>query len=126
MNKINFTELRDKAVVKWNADIPRIEGYIKSAGDLPHNQFMWDTIVWQEILMYMMMERPVEFEDFQFIVDRRGLDENMKNYLKEMLIFLGIGNYLNINESVENPQTAAVLRDAEKRAQLVEKGDKRA
>ena len=112
-------ELRKMAADKWNDDIPRIEAFIKDSPEKQHAAFMWDAIVWQEILMYIFMKRQVEFDDFHLIVDRRGLDANMASYLKEMLIYLGIGDIFVNSDSVA--MAKAVLEAAERKAQEVER-----
>lgn len=87
-------ELRALAVEKWNADIPTLDKYILEAEDKTYEYFMW-TLVWQEVVMYILLYRQVEFEDFQVIVDRRGFNEIQTAYLKEMLIHIGIGEILS-------------------------------
>lgn len=101
-------ELRELAIAKWNEDIPRLEQLILATEDQGHEYFMW-TLVWQEIAMYILLGRQVEFEDFQIIVDRRGFPDVQKSYLKEMLIHIGIGEILS--------GQAAVLEAAEQKAQ---------
>lgn len=101
-------ELRELAVAKWNADIPMLDKYIMEAEDKGREYFIW-TLVWQEIAMYILLNRQVEFEDFQVIVDRRGFNDLQKAYLKEMLIHIGIGDILS-------GQSVAVLDAAERKA----------
>jgi len=107
-------ELREAAVAKWNADIPMLDNYIRevAAEDATHELFMWG-LVWQEVVMYILLDRQVEFEDYQIIVDRRGFNEKQRMYLKEMLIHIGIGEILS--------GQAAVLEAAEKKALEAEK-----
>jgi hypothetical protein len=105
-------ELRELAVAKWNVDIPLLNKYILEAEDKGRECFMWE-LVWQEIVMYTLLQRQVEFEDFQIIVERRGFNEAQKTYLKEMLIHIGIGDILS-------GQLPAVLEAAEKKAQEAE------
>jgi len=105
-------ELREAAVAKWNADIPMLEKHILDAEDKDNEFFKW-AILWQEVVMYILLDRQVEFEDYQIIVDRRGFNEKQRVYLKEMLIHIGIGEILS--------GQAVVLEAAEKKALEVEK-----
>lgn len=108
-------ELQKLAVEKWNKDIPRLQKYLENIieryGELSAKDVLDVQLIWQEILMYIMLGREVELEDYQIIIERRGFSEFISNYLKEMLIEIGIGNLL---------KTDPVIDAAEKKAQEVE------
>lgn len=71
-----------KAVDKWNRDLHIITKNIHSPEDL----FKWDQLVWQEIDMYIRLNK---VEDFSYICDRRGFNNEQRAYLKEMLEYMG-------------------------------------
>lgn len=79
-----------KAVIKWNNDLPEINKKIKNEDDY----FKWNQLVWQEIWMFISLAEQVTEDDFLWICDRRGFTKDMANYLKEMLIHVGIGKSL--------------------------------
>ncbi len=80
----------NKAIKKWNKDIGSIKIYMKlSQKDDPY--FYWKQLVWQEIDMYIKLGEQVTKEDFNCLIKRRGFDKYMINYLREMIIYVGLG-----------------------------------
>ncbi len=76
-----------KAADFWNSRIewlnPRIDA----------DEFKWSQLVWQEIAMWAAMAEPVTKEDYDFIVHRRGFNEEQKQFLSEALIEMGIKGF---------------------------------
>lgn len=83
----------DKAIKKWNRDIEIITTYINTCQkDNPY--FYWKQLVWQEINMYIRLDEQVTKKAFQCLVKRRGFDKYMVNYLREMIIYVGLGKII--------------------------------
>ena len=82
---------RIKFVKRWNNDLDYIWEETKKTKD---GHFKWRQLVTQEIEMWINLKEQVTPEDFSFICQRRGFNEAMKKYLKNMLIYLGIGKRL--------------------------------
>ncbi len=80
----------EKAREKWNKDVNIIINYINSSKKKDAT-FYWSQLVWQEITMYIKIGEQVRKDDFNWLVNRRGFDKDMINYLRNMLIYVGLG-----------------------------------
>lgn len=56
--------------------------------------FMWSQLVWQEIGMWIREGKQVNKDEFNWMVKRRGFDNYMENYLKELLKYVSLGKEL--------------------------------
>lgn len=101
----SIIDLECKAVEKWNGDEERIKEYVKELEKTINDAyFYWNQLVWQEILMYISIVSrngtlddegnytiaEIEIDDVENICDRRGFGDNERNYLYEMIKYLGI------------------------------------
>ena len=91
-----FRKLRIKrrirrAASKWNGDLQRIVEY---AADAEDGCFRWNHLVWQEIMMWIRLDKQVTEEDFTWMAERRGFDQMMCQYLLEMLRHVGLSKLL--------------------------------
>ena len=86
-----------RLVRKWNKDVNR--GYIHNAiarSKTTNPLLRWQHLVWQELAMWVRIEKQVTKEDLDFMVELRGFDEEMENYLKDTLIYIGLGENLGV------------------------------
>lgn len=84
---------RVKACRKWNSDRDYITSRIQS-GDYKITGFKWNQLVWQEIDMYIRLMEQVDPNEFSELCNRRGFSNDMRSYLKDMLIHVGLGKEL--------------------------------
>jgi hypothetical protein len=85
---------------KWATDI----GYIlEQASAEDHGDFMWGQVVMQEIHMYISLGEQVQPQEFNWLCLRRGFSPEMRGYLTDMLVHVGLGSLLGETRS-EPPQ----------------------
>ncbi len=82
-----------KSVKKWNKDLNKINSYIRMSKK-EDAYFYWTSLVWQEVGMYIWLAEQVTKKEFNELCERRGFDTPMVNYLKTMMIFVGLGKEL--------------------------------
>ena len=83
-----------KAAKAWNFCNRLICHIITISSDPAHEQFVWCQLVWQEIDMWIRLDRQVTYDDFELICTRRGFDATKISFLKTMLVHVGIGYLL--------------------------------
>jgi hypothetical protein len=82
------------AIRKWNRDVPFISNCIRTS-TTDDAQFKWVQLVWQEIWMWIALGKQVPQKEFDLICDRRGFDDPMQKYLREMLRHVCMGSKLS-------------------------------
>lgn len=81
----------NRAVRKWNSDIPYINECIeKESTEDNHRGFYWNQLVWQEINMYIRMGEKIAVNEFCWLCDRRGFTLLEQNYLQSMMQYIGL------------------------------------
>lgn len=80
-----------KVAKKWNSDLKQMNIWAKETKD---GLWKWDQLVWQEIIMWVSMNKQVGQKELDHICEIRGLDENMTDYLREMMKHIGLGKEL--------------------------------
>jgi hypothetical protein len=78
---------------KWNSEGWRRAHWFDNCVD-KEKGFKWGHLIWQEISMWVSENKQVTPEDFKFIVERRGFDYDMANYLLELVKYSGLGGRL--------------------------------
>lgn len=79
-----------QAVLFWNSRISEIRMSITHSADRVDARFKWTQLVWQEILMYINLDRPVEEDDLRWLCRRRGFTKNQRAFLRQALCHLGL------------------------------------
>ena len=82
-----------KACAAWNDDITLIRAVASESGT-PNAVFKWGQLVWQEIWMYISLGKQVDPVEFHELCERRGFDWAMCEYLRKMLVRVGLGKRL--------------------------------
>ena len=82
----SFRALAEKAITKWNKDCI---GFKLDSSD-KDSFFKWNQLVWQEIDMWCRRGNKVSPSEVAWLSQRRGFSEQQKNYLVEMLKYLGL------------------------------------
>ena len=80
----------DALVEWWNDRVPMIEARIKEADDPDGKDtgFFWSQLIWQELVMWRQLGKPVDDAGLDFIVNRRGFTAFQRDFLIEGLEFL--------------------------------------
>lgn len=119
------------AAKKWSEDAERIVKAIEDATgdhvlgladdlreirDKTWVMLQWSQLVWQEIWMFISLGKQVTNDDLYWISNRRGFDTPMRAYLKEMLIFVGLGELLESFDPERRPEPANDINHAETKA----------
>jgi len=73
-----------KANKKWMNDF----WAIKEIATLSKREFHWFQLIYQEILMYLKINKKVTPDDLEWLIKRRGFNEVEANYLKEILKYI--------------------------------------
>ncbi len=97
-------ELLNKCQERITKDIIIIGQVIKSKSNDPKvltdYVFKW-SLVRQECEMYCLIGEVVEAEEFELLCERRGFDQDMKEYIRGMMEHVGLGDNLK-KERVSN------------------------
>lgn len=92
-------EALEKFNKKLNEDLPLIAKKIKDVMDdkkypkdyVKKYALKW-TLVRQECEMYCLIAEPVDKDEFGLLCERRGLTKNMRDYIIEMMKYVGLGD----------------------------------
>ena len=79
-----------RAISFWNGRVDEIQRSIAHSGDKLKTHFKWSQLVWQEIKMYIFMDRLVEDDDLRWICQRRGFTRHQRRFLKQALCHVGL------------------------------------
>ncbi|MCK9441977.1 MAG: hypothetical protein M0Q13_11220 [Methanothrix sp.] len=82
-----------KVVNYWNETIGMRQQFLDKSEDESKN-FKWNHLIWQEIDMWIKTGKQVAYNDFKYIVERRGFDYNMAKYLLILLNSAGLDKKL--------------------------------
>lgn len=91
------TEILQKCQERITKDLIIIGQVIKSKSADPkvltEYVFKWG-LVRQECEMYCLIGEEVEVEEFDFLCEQRGFDKDMKEYIRGMMVHVGLGENL--------------------------------
>lgn len=83
-----------KAIIRWNKDLPYIKSrcakYKKAYPTEDGREFYWHQLVWQEISMYIMLNKKIAPNEFAWLCNRRGFTLEEQNYLQSMMQYVGL------------------------------------
>ena len=85
MNRDAYVKLADW----WNDHIDLINQHIQEGKHRNHTFFHWDQLVWQELAMWVKLDKKVTRKDLDFIVNRRGFSPVQEEFLIESLKHIG-------------------------------------
>ena len=83
-----------KAAKRWNEDLDIINTLYIPISKKENPAFYWAQLVTQEIFMYIRLGKQVGPKEFNDLCERRGFDIDMKDYLKDMIKYVGLGKNL--------------------------------
>ena len=89
-----------KAVDFWNSTTEIRQELFDKSKDRDKG-IKWNHLVWQEISMWISIGKQVTYEDFKDIVERRGFDYNMAQYLLALIEQAGLDKKLKDIEILE-------------------------
>jgi hypothetical protein len=75
----------------WNERIPTIENRIREVGAEPYEPesvWSWGQLVWQELVMWNQIGKPVNNADMDFMIRRRSFTPYQRDFLIEGLTHL--------------------------------------
>ena len=93
-----------KAIKLWNFNVDIINASVSREPDVNSKylaQFKWTQLVWQEITMYIMIASQVEVDELSTLCKSRGFSQEQKDFLIYILVAIGLGDNLDVNEKME-------------------------
>jgi len=91
MNQRRIQKRIKQAVSFWNASVSTICASITHSRDKDMAYFKWSQLVWQEIVMYISLDKQVvDDNELCWICRRRGFTRYQRRFLKQALCHIGL------------------------------------
>jgi hypothetical protein len=79
-----------RVVLFWNGQAPLIWRSVTHSKDKTQALFKWNLLVWQEIMMYVRMDKPVDEADLRWLFRRRGFTRRQRTFVRQALDHAGL------------------------------------
>lgn len=90
MNRRRVRRRLGKAVRFWDSRLDEILRSIAHSGDRFEARFKWAQLVWQEIWMFINLDKPVADGELRWINRRRGFTRHQRRFLDQALRHVGL------------------------------------
>ena len=90
MNQRRIEKRMRRAVSFWNASVDTICASITHSRNKDMARFKWSQLVWQEITMFISLDKQVDDSELRWICRRRGFTRHQRRFLKRALCHVGL------------------------------------